>query len=140
MPLRHLFDTDLEPDPQAPPVVPAEGRIGELLGSGHGRVAGPLEGRIEWSFFEDVGETACRANPGGFIETTDGARIRFDAMGYATRREPDDPNWTLTASLRFDTDDPRYAWLRDTLGVWEGSFVEDEGRASYRAYVVTEDA
>lgn len=140
MALRHLFDTDLEPDPQASPVVPADGRIGELLGSGHGRVSGPLAGTIEWSFFEDVGETACLANPGGYIHTDDGARIRFDAMGYATRSDPGDPNWTLTASLRFDTEDDRYAWLRDTLGVWEGSFVETEGRASYRAYVVSDGA
>jgi hypothetical protein len=43
----------------------------------------------------------------------------------------------LTASLRFQTDDPRYAWLNRVFGVWEGVFDEDAGQARYRAFVQT---
>lgn len=110
-----------------------------------------LQGTIRWSFYsadcvyllvrrgEEVpaGQHLCYDNPGGFIETTDGARIRFDAKGYGLRGfDPAQPHlWRLTMALPFSTEDPRYRWLNTRLGVWEGQFNEQTQSANYRAYL-----
>jgi hypothetical protein len=90
--LEHLFDAELAYRTDMPPVVPAEGREGKLLGSGEGRAEGPrIRGRIRFSFYEEggpldpgfldapadaklaEGDYLCKTNPGGVIETDDGA-------------------------------------------------------------------
>jgi hypothetical protein len=71
-------------------------------------------------------------NPVGFIETKDGARIRFDGRGYGLR---DPEKYRTSLTLVFGTEDSRYAWLTKTLGVMEGEFDEKKGRAVWRVYV-----
>ncbi|MBI4787312.1 MAG: DUF3237 family protein [Chloroflexi bacterium] len=71
------------------------------------------------------------------IETDDGAEIWFDAKGYGFRgADAHFPHrWHLTMSLRFETEDARYRWLNTTLGMWQGEFDEQAGKASYQAFV-----
>jgi hypothetical protein len=85
---------------QTDAVVVAEGREGVYIGSGDGTVAGErLRGTIRWSLWSGnclyplvrsgqsvpEGFHLCTINPAGFIETVDGARIRFDGRGYGLR-------------------------------------------------------
>ena len=150
--LEHLFDADLVYKPGMADVVPATDREGVLIGSGDGVVSGSkLRGRIRWTLYSSAclypavraglpapaGQHLCKVNPGGVIETEDGAEIWFDANGYGLRGyDPAEPSrYVLTMSLRFNTADSRYAWLNAVLGVWEGRFDERSGRASYTAYV-----
>src|SRR5262245_27566610 len=132
-------------------VVRAEDREGTLIGSGTGRVAGPISGAVRWSMFAadcayllvragvdpGPGTHLCRTNPGGVVTTDDGAAIAFDGKGYGLRGADDArPNlWRLTAALQFATADGRYSWLNAALGLWEGEFDDETGRARYRAYV-----
>jgi hypothetical protein len=74
----------------------------------------------------------CTINPAGFIETQDGARIRFDGRGYGLRG-PEIYQTNLT--LVFSTEDARYIWLTKLLGVMEGEFDEKAGRTSWNVYV-----
>lgn len=43
--------------------------------------------------------------------------------------------WRVAATLRFRSDDVRYAWLDGALGLWEGGFDAAKHRARYRAYL-----
>jgi hypothetical protein len=152
--LDHLFDATLRYTSESPAdaVIPPEGREGVYVGSGDGTVTGPrLSGRIRWSFYSAAcmyliaraggevppGQHLCYANPGGFIETNDGVRIRFDAKGYGLRGfDASTPHrWRLTMALQFSTKDTRYAWLNTSLGIWEGEFDERTKTATYRAYL-----
>ncbi len=149
MSLVHLFDADLQYQQDIEPLVPSEGREGELIGSGDGTVNGDrLVGRLRWSMFaadcvfrvdgfetSSSGDHVCTTNPALVLETDDGATIWIDAKGYGLRRESAAPNWRLTASLRFQTDDPRYSWLDNAFGIWEGVFDEDARHARYRAFL-----
>jgi len=147
----HLFDAELHYRKDIDPVVPTEGREGELIGSGDGTVTGKnVQGTILWSYFAancayllvkagiepPPGLHLCKNNPGGIIRTHDGAEIHFNAKGYGLRgADPARPHkWQLTAALQFSTEDSRYQWLNTTLGVWEGEFDEELGRARYNAY------
>lgn len=148
--LRKLFDAELHYQDRMAPVVSADGREGELIGSGGGTVTGELRGTIQWSYFAvdcayllvragiepGPGQYLCKNNPGGIIRTQDGAEIRFDARGYGLRgADPMNPHkWRLTAALQFSAEDSRYEWLNATLAVWEGEFDEKLGRAHYQAY------
>ncbi|MCI0410251.1 MAG: hypothetical protein L0191_17115, partial [Acidobacteria bacterium] len=99
MSMNHLFDAEIHYRSDMEPVVPAEGREGELIGSGDGKVAGKIRGTIRWSFFAadcayllvkagiepPPGQHLCKTNPGGIIQTEDGATIWFDAKGYGLR-------------------------------------------------------
>ena len=153
MELQHLFDAELQYQLGMETVLPAESWEGDLIGSGEGRVTGArIRGTIRWSMYAascpyradgrqypstgrtDEGDHLCRATPRGFIKTDDGATIWFDAHGFGLRRENANPQWSLTASLRFRTSNPRYLWLNETLAVWEGSFDEKAKRARYHAY------
>ncbi len=150
-PLQHLFDVELAYKSDMDVVVPDENREGDLIGSGEGTVTGEnVKGTIRWSMYSadcayllvkagiqpEPGQHICTTNPGGVIETEDGAQIWFDAKGYGLRGyDKDHPNlWRLTMALQFSTQDARYTWLNTTLGVWEGQFDEQTGRAHYRAY------
>ena len=151
MPLDHLFDAELQYRTDVEPLVPSEGREGELIGNGVGSARGDkLAGRLRWSMFaadcvfnpdgsqpNGDGDHVCTTNPALLLETEDGANIWFDSKGYGLRRQVDAPKWLMTASLRFQTDDDRYRWLDNAFGIWEGVFDEDAGHARYRAYLHT---
>jgi hypothetical protein len=150
-----LFEAELEYVTDMAPVVGAETHEGDFIGSGTGRVAGTLNGSIRWSMFAaecayllvkagvdpGPGQHLCRLNPGGVIETDDGALISFEARGFGLRgANPALPHlWRLAASLQFATINPGYGWLNGTLGLWEGTFDEHAARATYRAYVSQQD-
>lgn len=137
MGLEHVFDTELHFRQGMDPVVTPQGRDGELVGSGDGAVRGPeVNGTIRWSNFETQGEVLCGMYPAGVIETGDGATIRFDAKGYALRNVSDDSptGWKVAGGMRFETDSPRYGWLNEALGLWEGEFDEATGEATWRVY------
>lgn len=149
--LEHLFDAELWYRSNMDIVMPVEDREGDLIGNGEGTITGErIRGRMRWSFFAancayllvrsgiepPPGEHLCRTNPGGIIETVDGAQVWFDARGYGLRGydEAQPHKWRLTMALQFHTNDERYRWLNTALGVWEGEFDEETGRARYRAY------
>lgn len=128
-------------------VVPPEAREGEYIGSGDGTATGDrLRGTVRWSLWAGNcvyplvrqgqsipdGLHLCTMNPAGFIETPDGARIRFDGRGYGLR-SPESYRTSMT--LVFSTEDARYAWLTKVLGVIEGEFDEKAGRATWEVYV-----
>ena len=152
--LEPLFEAELRYTSSSPDeaIIPPDDRDGEYIGSGTGTVRGEkISGRLHWSFYAadcsyllvlDGREVPpdrhlCRANPGGVIETEDGAKIEYDARGYGLRGyDPARPHlWRLTMALHFRTDDERYAWLDGGLGIWEGEFDETTKTASYRAFL-----
>ncbi|MBA3375246.1 MAG: DUF3237 family protein [Actinobacteria bacterium] len=134
MTLEHLFDAVLQYQPGVAPLA-GEGE-GVLVGSGDGTVAGPrVSGAIRWTLFERPGELVCAMSPTLRIETNDGAEIRADGRGFAAWDRADQREWRVAATLRFRTDDARYAWLDGALGLWEGEFDADQHRARYRAYL-----
>ena len=69
------------------------------------------------------------------IITGDGARIRFEGRGYATRPSQSDPVWRVAATLYLTTGDSRYSWLDGALALWEGEFNEVTHRAQYTAFI-----
>ena len=128
-------------------VVPAEGREGAYIGSGDGTVKGDrIRGTIRWSLWSGnclyplvrkgqtipAGLHLCTMNPGGFIETPEGARIRFDGRGYGLR-SPD--KYRVSVTLVFGTEDARYAWLSKVPAVVEGEFDEKAGRGTWNVHV-----
>ncbi len=151
----HLFDAELRYTDDSTPVVPADGREGELIGNGTGAVRGQLlNGDLRWSFyaadcaylavragFTQPVDELCRTHPGGEIRTDDGAVIRWDAKGFglrgADRSQPH--RWRMASAVVFDTDDMRYAWLNRAIAVWQGEFDERIGVARYTAWVATDD-
>ena len=149
--LDHLFDVEFQVKPDLEPVVTSDDRDGELIGTGEGRVDGEhIKGKIQVSMYAancallhvragvepGPGQHICKTNPGGVIETDDGARIEFDARGYGYRGpDPSQPHlWRITMGVQFGTDDPRYRWLNTTLGVWHGEFNEQTGQARHRVF------
>ncbi len=149
-----LFEAQLHYTSHSPDdaIVPPDDRDGDYIGSGTGSVRGDrIRGRIQWSFYAadcsyllvldgrevPPGKHLCRVNPGGFIETGDGAEIGFDARGYGLRGfDPARPHlWRLMMALHFSTADERYDWLDGGLGLWEGEFDETTKTASYRAFL-----
>jgi hypothetical protein len=128
-------------------IIGAEGHEGAYIGSGNGTITGErVRGTVKWSLWAGNcayplvrkgqsipdGIHLCTMNPVGFIETQDGARIRFDGRGYGLR---DPEKYRTSLTLVFGTEDSRYAWLTKTLGVMEGEFDEKKGRAVWRVYV-----
>jgi len=81
------------------------------------------------------GRHLCTINPSGFIETQDGARIRFDGRGYGLRN-PEKYQTNLT--LVFGTEDARYEWLTKVVAVMNGEFDEKTGRAIWNVYIPSE--
>jgi hypothetical protein len=147
--LVHLFDAAVcfTSELPADAVVPPDEREGEYLGSGDGVATGErLRGRLRWSFYAGNclypqirrGETVpddlhlCTLNPGGYVDSDDGARIAFDGRGYGLR-SPE--RYRLSMTMAFRTEDARYAWLNSVLGVMTGDFDEKTGRAEWRVYV-----
>lgn len=147
--LTHLCEVVLQfrSDSPADAVIAAEDREGAYIGSGDGTVEGErLRGGISWSLFAGEclyplirsGQTVpddlhlCTLNPGGFIDTHDGARLRFDGRGYGLRSRE---RYLLSATLTFGTDAPEYGWLTKVLAVMEGDFDERAGRAIWQIFV-----
>lgn len=93
-------------------------------------IIGKADGARERLVPDDV--HLCTLNPGGFIDSGDGARIRFDGKGYGLRSAE---KYLLSMTVTFTTEDVRYAWLTRVLGVMEGEFDEKAGRATWRVYV-----
>lgn len=132
MKLEHIFDADLQFRPEMEAIVSADGRDGELIGSGDGVVRGPVSGKLRWTLFENAHGDFCDMNPAGLIETDDGAKIPFDAKGYTIR--VGDGEWKTGLVLKFSPSDERYAWLADTPGLCAGEFNEKTGQAAWRVF------
>jgi hypothetical protein len=150
--LVHFFDADLQYRSDIEPVVHAEGREGALIGNGDGKLIGEqVTGSVRWSMYSGncayvfvqagveppPGQHLCTVNPGGVIETDDGAQIWFDAKGYGLRGydETQPHLWNLTMAIQFKTLDERYQNLNTTLGVLTSEFDEKAGRALWRVYI-----
>src|SRR5260370_13571481 len=147
--LEELFKADLQyrSGSQSDAVVVAEGPDGVYIGSGDGTVAGDrLRGTIRWSLWSGnclyplvrsgqsvpEGLHLCTINPAGFIETPDGARIRFDGRGYGLRSSE---KYQTNLTLVFGTADVRYGRLTKVVAVMEGDFDEKTGRSAWNVYV-----
>ncbi len=149
-----LFEAGLEYETDMAPVVAAAGHDGDYIGSGTATLTGRVHGTQRWSMFAadcayllvqagvdpGSGKHLCRIQPGGIIQTYDGAQIRLEATGYGLRgSDKTRPQlWHMTAALQFATSDARYGWLNTTPGLWEGIFDEQARRATYRAYAGVE--
>ena len=132
--LEPLFDAELDYQPGIAPLTSAGD--GALVGSGDGAVHGPkLNGKLEWTLFEQPGSTVCAMAPVARITTGDGAQIRFDGRGFGTRPSPGDPSWRVAATLYVTTGDSRYSWLDGALALWEGTFNEATHHARYAAFL-----
>jgi hypothetical protein len=132
--LEPLFDAELDSQPGMAPLT-SQGD-GALVGSGDGAVHGPkLNGKLEWTLFEQPGSTMCAMAPVARITTDDGAQIRFDGRGYGTRSSQSDPRWRVAATLYLTTGDSGYSWLDGALALWEGEFNEATGHARYAAFL-----
>jgi hypothetical protein len=146
--LEALFRADLQyrSESQSDAVVVAEGREGVYIGSGDGTATGDhLSGTVRWSLWSGnclyplvrsgqpvpEGLHLCTINPAGFIETEDGARIRFDGRGYGLRSSG---KYQTNLTLIFSTEDTRYEWLTKVVAVIEGDFDEKTGRATWNVY------
>jgi hypothetical protein len=70
----------------------------------------------------------------------EGAHVHIEARGFARRSGEASRRWAVAATLRFESEDERYRWLADALGVWEGEFDAEAHRAHYQAYVVSDGA
>jgi hypothetical protein len=117
------------------------------IGSGDGTVEGKdVRGTVSWSLYagdclypliraaESVPDDLhlCTLNPGGFIDTHDGARVRFDGRGYGLRSRE---RYLVSATLTFRTHVASYAWLTKVLAVMHGDFDEKAGRAVWKVFV-----
>jgi hypothetical protein len=137
--LEHLFAAELIYRSELEPLT-REGE-GELIGSGDGSVAGPaIAGTLVWTLFERPGTLNCGMDPVAVIETEEGARVRLEGRGFARRSDEASRIWDVAATLRFESDHERYAWLENALGVWEGEFDAEAHRARYQAYLVKDAA
>ena len=147
--LETLFKADLQYRSESPSdaIVGSEGREGVYIGSGDGTVVGDrLRGTLRWSLWSGnclyplvrsgqsvpAGLHLCTFNPSGFIETLDGARIRFDGRGYGLR---DSEKYQTNLTLIFSTEDVRYIWLTKVIAIMEGDFDEKTGQATWNVYV-----
>ena len=147
--LQPLFRAVLEYRSQAKQdaVVEEAGHDGVYIGSGDGIVNGDrLQGTMHWSLWSGnclypvvrKGQAVstnlhlCTMAPSGFVETKDGARIRFDGRGYGLRIAG---KYQVSLTLVFVTEDSRYSWLTHVLGVMEGEFNERTGVAIWDVFV-----
>jgi hypothetical protein len=128
-----LFDADLQARSDVPQVVPTEGHEGTLVGSGDGTVRGSrIRGKLRWSNFEKVGPRLCEMNLAGIIETEDGAHIHFESKGFAHLTNP--PTWNTAGTMRFTTEDKRYAWLNELFANWQGNYDASKEHGALHAF------
>jgi hypothetical protein len=150
--LSHFFDARLQYQTDMEAMVSGENREGALIGVGDGIVTGEkIQGNIRWALYSGncayvfvqagieppPGQHLCTVNPGGVIETDDGAEIWFDAKGYGLRgADATKPHmWTLTMAVQFKTANERYAWLNNILGVLVSRFDEASGSALWQVHI-----
>jgi hypothetical protein len=135
--LEQLFALDLQFQWGMAPVTSRTTGEGEYIGSGDGTVKGArIHGTVCWDLFEKREERLCRSNLTGLIKTEDGAQIQFDSRGFFIKPDESSPNrWITSASVRFDTIDPRYGWLNMHLAVWEGEFDMVTFHHHYQVYL-----
>lgn len=129
------FDLELRYREGMSPVRRPSNLPGEYLGSGDGTIVGPgLRGSVRWDLNEHVGREACQMFFAGVVETDDGASISFDTLGFGQVTDPATApsRWAVTATARFVTDDPRYAWLSVRPVTWLGEFNMDTYEHRYR--------
>jgi hypothetical protein len=134
-------------DSPADAVIPGNAGDGAYIGTGNGTMEGErLAGTVSWSLYAGnclyplirAGHAVtnelnlCTLNPGGFIDTHDGARIRFDGRGYGLR-SPE--RYLMSATLAFRTDTRAYGWVNRVLAVMEGEFDEKAGRATWNVFL-----
>jgi hypothetical protein len=129
--LAHLFDAELVYRSEMEPLTREV--EGELIGSGDGTVVGDaITGALTWTLFERPGKLSCAMNPVAVIETKDGARVLIETRGFARRSKEASRIWDVAATLRLKSDDERYAWLDNALGVWEGELTRTRTRPASR--------
>lgn len=85
-----------------------------------------LAGTLRWTLFEQPGELVCAMSPTLRIETRDGAEIRAEGRGFGARDGTESSGWRVAATLRFRSDDARYALLDGALGLWEASSTRND--------------
>ncbi|MCK4900328.1 MAG: DUF3237 family protein [Anaerolineales bacterium] len=129
----HLFEMNLEYKQDKAPVS-KDSKVGEYIGSGEGVVRGRINGTVHWSLFEAQSAVFCASNLFGIITTDDGAEIKFDTMGFFRRPDEGSHIWQNSSGVSFETDDERYQWLKDVMGVWEGEFDMKAYRHKYQVY------
>ena len=128
-------------------VIPSADRDAAYIGTGTGTIDGArLSGAMSWSLYagnclyplirggQTVPDTLnlCTLSPGGFIETHDGERIRFDGRGYGLRSSE---RYLMSATLAFRTEAADYGWLNNVLAIMQGDFDENAGRARWNVFV-----
>ncbi len=124
--LKYTGNVDISPDS------PKEG---DLTGSGEGTVRGRVNGTLRWTLYENSTPKACTMQLPGEIRTEDGATIGFQGQGHALVPDKKAPSlWKVGGAFRFQTEAPRYAWLNNTLALWDGDFDVNTGEAHYRFY------
>ena len=131
--LTNLFEISLEYKQEKEPVA-EDGKVGEYLGSGEGLAHGRINGTVHWSLFEAQSAVFCASNLFGIISTDDGAEIKFDTMGFFRRPDEGSHIWHNSAGVSFETDDDRYQWLTEIMGVWDGEFDMKTYRHRYQIY------
>lgn len=139
--LEPLFRVELQYQEGLAAITSPEGRLGQYLGSGNGTIQGQgIQGMVRWDLYEVVGETQCQTNFAGFIETDNGAKIRFEANGFGIVPDKSKPQqWHIANAVQFDTEDQRYHWLNTMLALWDGEFDMETYRHSYQVYTRDSD-
>ena len=100
---------------------PPLAKFGSYLGRGD-TITGPIvSGGIVWDLLEDRGESGCEAHFVGQITTDDKAIINFVVIGFFTPAK-EQRTWSLSAAIRFQTDDSRYRSLDSCIGFIVGEF------------------
>ena len=135
--LEPLFTLDLQFQWEMSPVTSRMAGEGEYIGSGDGTVEGTrIHGKVTWDLFEKREERLCRSNLTGLIKTDDGAHIQFDSRGFFIQPDESNPNkWITSASVHFDTGEPRYTWINTHLALWEGEFDMATFHHHYQVYL-----
>ncbi len=129
----HLFDGEMQFQPEQAATDPTAGRVGNYMGSGTGKARGPIiVGDIKWDLFEKSDENICETNFKGVITTEDKAEIKFDIMGLYLAPEESSHIWKLSAGVKFSTTDEKYEWINRVLGTWEGVMDETKMQARFK--------
>jgi hypothetical protein len=70
----------------------------------------------------------------GIITTDDGGEIEFDSMGFFRRPDEGEHIWQNSSGVSFESDDDRYQWLTEIMGVWDGEFDMKAYRHRYQIF------